>query len=114
MTYFSRSKTDFIQVFLKAIDNKFVAGAAGVNHWHSLSEFAGRLASSNKFDREFFYKSGTLILRPVIKNLMQEYDIEDYNLETYEILVICVGTYSQLEVRKFHNGKFQYRIVKAA
>lgn len=114
MTYHSRNKTDFIQTFLKAIDNKFVAGSAGVNHWHSLSEFAGRLAAANKYDREFFYKSGSMILRPVIKNLMHEHDIEEYNLETYEILVIYVGTHSQLEVRKFHNGRFQYRIVKAA
>lgn len=114
MTYHSRSKTDFINVFLNAINNKFIAPSAGVNHWHSLSEFSGRLASSNRYDREFFYKAGTMILRPVIKDLMKGIDIEDYELETYEILVIYVGQYSQLEVRKFHNGKFQYRIVKAA
>lgn len=114
MTYHSRSKTDFIQVFLKAIDNKFIAPSAGLGNWCSLSDFAGRLAESSRYDREFFYKSGSMILRPVIKNLMHEHDVEEYNLETYEILVIYVGTHSQLEVRKFHNGKFQYRIVKAA
>lgn len=114
MTYRSRSKADFINVFLTAMTNKFIAPAAGVNHWHSLSEFAGRLASSHHFDREFFYKSGSMILRPVIKDLLHGVEIEDYNLETYEILVIYVGQYSQLEVRKFHNGRLQYRIVKAA
>lgn len=113
MTYHSRSKTDFIQVFIKAIDNKFVAPSAGLGDWRSLSEFAGRLAASHNLDRGFFYKSGTLILRPVIKNLMQEHSVEDYDLKPYEVLVIYVGRFSQLEVRKLTNGNLQYRIVKA-
>lgn len=114
MTYHSRNKPQFINLFLTAIDNKFIAPAAGITHWNSLSELAGRLAASSKYDREFFYKSGSSILRPVIKDIIQGKDIEEYNLKTYEVLVLYVGTYSQLEVRKFHNGRFQYRIVKAA
>lgn len=112
MTY-SRNKTNFIYAFNKAITAKFKAASLGLDKWRSLSDLAGTIAANENLDREFFYKSGSLILRPLIKDIVG-HNVEDYELKPYQILVLYVGDFVQFEVRKNHNDKYEYRIVKAA
>ncbi|AWD90331.1 hypothetical protein KNT87_gp238 [Erwinia phage Cronus] len=113
MTYLSRDKTHFVFAFTHMMNSKFTSASLGLNKWRSLSDFSGILAVSAGLDREFFYKSGSLIMRPIIKDILGGYTLEDYDLQIREVLVITVGMKVQFEVRKTHRNTFEYRVIKA-
>lgn len=110
MTYKSRSRSDFTYAFSRMLQSKFIPASVGLNEWRSISDFAQLVARSYNLDELHFYKSGTMLLWPIFRDLLGGKDLMSYFDYPGEEIILFIGPYNGLEARLMFNERVQLRV----